>query len=141
MDQSKIRQWIERIPHHIKEVIRCEGGNEYKEGRPSWMKSREVNRMIEKVFEGEEDLDESEGELIDSNLWVDSGLYSEDEELERELIWVDEGELYVPLRKPEPEPESERPVPAPVRAAARQGVRQPAIAVERPLRRSNRKKD
>ncbi|KAF1985386.1 hypothetical protein K402DRAFT_394729, partial [Aulographum hederae CBS 113979] len=28
-----IRAWIERIPRHIKEIIRCEGGNEYREGR------------------------------------------------------------------------------------------------------------
>jgi len=64
----EIRQWIERIIHHVKKVIRCEGGNEYKEGRPSWMKSREVNRMVEKPQEGEEDLDESEGKSTDSNL-------------------------------------------------------------------------
>jgi len=34
LPQSRIQGWIERIVHHIKEVIRCEGGNEYKEGRP-----------------------------------------------------------------------------------------------------------
>ncbi len=33
LDQDKIREWIERIPFHIKEVIRLEGGNEYQEGR------------------------------------------------------------------------------------------------------------
>uniref|UniRef100_A0A0B7JT00 Uncharacterized protein n=1 Tax=Bionectria ochroleuca TaxID=29856 RepID=A0A0B7JT00_BIOOC len=27
--------WIERIPRYIQEVIRLEGGNEYKEGRES----------------------------------------------------------------------------------------------------------
>ena len=31
--QTRIQAWIERIPHHIQEVIRLEGGNEYKEGR------------------------------------------------------------------------------------------------------------
>ena len=30
---SQIRVWIERMPRHIQEVIRLEGGNEYKEGR------------------------------------------------------------------------------------------------------------
>ncbi|KAF1981717.1 hypothetical protein K402DRAFT_341856 [Aulographum hederae CBS 113979] len=33
LDQNRIQAWIERIPRHIKEIIRCEGGNEYREGR------------------------------------------------------------------------------------------------------------
>jgi len=33
LPQSKIQEWIEAIPHHVKEIIRLEGGNEYKEGR------------------------------------------------------------------------------------------------------------
>ena len=33
LEQAKIQSWIERIPHHIQEVIRLEGGNEYQEGR------------------------------------------------------------------------------------------------------------
>ena len=33
MAQERIQRWIERIPIHIEEVIRLEGGNEYKEGR------------------------------------------------------------------------------------------------------------
>lgn len=33
LPQEKIQEWIERIPHHIQEVIRLKGGNEYKEGR------------------------------------------------------------------------------------------------------------
>jgi transposase len=31
--QKKIQEWIEAIPHHVAEVIRLKGGNEYKEGR------------------------------------------------------------------------------------------------------------
>jgi transposase len=31
--QAKIQEWIEAIPHYVKEIIRLEGGNEYKEGR------------------------------------------------------------------------------------------------------------
>ncbi|KAK5998492.1 hypothetical protein PT974_00871 [Cladobotryum mycophilum] len=31
--QSAIQAWIERIPRHIEEIIKLEGGNEYKEGR------------------------------------------------------------------------------------------------------------
>jgi len=34
LEQPRIQAWIERIPFHIQEVIRLEGGNEYKEGRP-----------------------------------------------------------------------------------------------------------
>jgi hypothetical protein len=33
LPQSKIQEWIEAIPHHVAEIIRLEGGNEYKEGR------------------------------------------------------------------------------------------------------------
>ena len=32
LTQLRIQTWIERIPHHIQEVIRLAGGNEYKEG-------------------------------------------------------------------------------------------------------------
>jgi hypothetical protein len=33
MPQRIIQEWIKRIPYHIAKVIRCKGGNEYKEGR------------------------------------------------------------------------------------------------------------
>lgn len=33
ISQEAIQRWIERIPRHIKEIIRLQGGNEYKEGR------------------------------------------------------------------------------------------------------------
>jgi hypothetical protein len=33
LPQERIQQWIERLPRHIEEIIRLEGGNEYKEGR------------------------------------------------------------------------------------------------------------
>jgi hypothetical protein len=32
--QEKLQAWIERVPIHIKEVIRLEGGNEYNESKP-----------------------------------------------------------------------------------------------------------
>jgi hypothetical protein len=111
MPQSKIREWIERIPHHIQEVIRCEGGNEYKEGRPNWMKSREIHQIIEVLEEEGIDLRSESG---DSAPWQSSGVYSEDEELEREDIWAEEEEECLP--QPEPEP-------------------------TRPTRRSNRRKE
>jgi hypothetical protein len=34
MSQRRIQRWIERIPHHIQEIIRLKGGNDYKEGVP-----------------------------------------------------------------------------------------------------------
>lgn len=33
LPQERIQRWIERLPRHIEEVIRLEGGNEYQEGR------------------------------------------------------------------------------------------------------------
>ena len=33
LEQVQIQAWIERILIHIQEVIKLEGGNEYKEGR------------------------------------------------------------------------------------------------------------
>jgi transposase len=33
LPQTLIQKWIERIPKHIKQIIKCGGGNEYKEGR------------------------------------------------------------------------------------------------------------
>ncbi|RFU30387.1 hypothetical protein B7463_g5944, partial [Scytalidium lignicola] len=38
LSQSQIQAWIERIPFHIQEIIRIEGGNDYKEGRPKQFK-------------------------------------------------------------------------------------------------------
>lgn len=32
LEQWRIQAWIERIPRHIKEVICCEGGNNYRKG-------------------------------------------------------------------------------------------------------------
>jgi len=42
MLQKKIQAWIERIEPHIKDIIRLEGGNEYKEGR---LKGQEKKRV------------------------------------------------------------------------------------------------
>ena len=33
LPQRRIQKWIERIPRHIQEILRLEGGNQYKEGR------------------------------------------------------------------------------------------------------------
>ncbi|KAJ9220690.1 hypothetical protein DTO027B5_2217 [Paecilomyces variotii] len=39
LPQSKIQEWISRIPDHIKAVIACDGGNEYKEGNKDTKRS------------------------------------------------------------------------------------------------------
>jgi hypothetical protein len=33
-EQERLQAFVERIPWHIQQVIKCEGGNEYNEGRP-----------------------------------------------------------------------------------------------------------
>jgi hypothetical protein len=33
LEQWRIQAWIERIPRHIKEIIKLYGGNEYREGK------------------------------------------------------------------------------------------------------------
>ena len=35
LTQKRIQGWIERMPRHMQEIIRCKGGNEYREGRES----------------------------------------------------------------------------------------------------------
>ena len=44
LEQKCIQAWIERIPHHIKEVIKLDGGNEYREGRKDSAERRRVRR-------------------------------------------------------------------------------------------------
>jgi Transposase/DDE superfamily endonuclease len=39
MPQEKIQQWIAAIPDHIQEIIKLEGGNEYKEGVQGYKRS------------------------------------------------------------------------------------------------------
>jgi hypothetical protein len=49
LSQDQIQRWIERIPIHIQEIIRLEGGNEYKEGRKYFKKSF-VGRRIKGIL-------------------------------------------------------------------------------------------
>ena len=44
LEQKRIQAWIERIPRHIKEVIKLDGGNEYREGRKDSAECRRVRR-------------------------------------------------------------------------------------------------
>ena len=43
LPQEKIQAWIERIPEHVKRVIKLEGGNYYKEGRLAGQEKRRVH--------------------------------------------------------------------------------------------------
>lgn len=44
LPQEQIEKWIEATPHHMQEIIRLEGGNEYKESavgcKRSWARLR-----------------------------------------------------------------------------------------------------
>ena len=43
LPQLQIQEWIQRIPYHLKEIIRLQGGNEFKEGnqhKRSWKGKR-----------------------------------------------------------------------------------------------------
>jgi hypothetical protein len=51
LEQWRIQAWIERIPRHIKEVIRLEGGNDYREGAED--KPRSWKRLEKAAKEGE----------------------------------------------------------------------------------------
>jgi hypothetical protein len=57
LPQRQIQAWIERIIRHIKEVIRREGGNEYREGQTDhdnrlWKGRRLKGQLSESVFLG-----------------------------------------------------------------------------------------
>jgi len=57
LPQRQIQAWIERIIRHIKEVIRLEGGNEYREDRTDhdnrlWKGRRLKGQLSESVFLG-----------------------------------------------------------------------------------------
>ena len=49
LPQSSIQAWIEGIVHNIQEVIRLEGGNEYKEGREA-KRSYKGRRKVGELF-------------------------------------------------------------------------------------------
>ena len=46
LPQDLIRSWIAAIPHHIKQIIRLEGGNEYKEGREAYKREYAGKRRV-----------------------------------------------------------------------------------------------
>ena len=76
LPQEQIQKWIEAIPHHIKEIIRCEGGNKYKEGRKDFKRSftgrrikgkLSVHQFIDKTQHQDEDWDSEDSEEDNSD--------------------------------------------------------------------------
>ena len=49
MPLERIRAWIERIPYHIKQINKCEGGNEYEEGRSKDRRITHVRQVWQDV--------------------------------------------------------------------------------------------
>jgi hypothetical protein len=47
--QEQIQKWITAIPYHIQKIIRCQGGNEYKEGREGFKRSFAGRRIKRKL--------------------------------------------------------------------------------------------
>lgn len=79
LPQRQIQKWIERIPRQIQEVIRLEGGNEYKEGRTGketrkWKGLRIKGKLSKRAFlqEGDVNIDDGLDDGLDDRL--DDGL-------------------------------------------------------------------
>jgi hypothetical protein len=56
LPQERIQAWIERIPRHIQEVIRLEGGNEYIEGRTGQDARKWAGRRLKGQLSKRQDL-------------------------------------------------------------------------------------
>lgn len=68
LPQDSIRAWVEAIPHAIQEVIRLEGGNEYKEGRAlkrSFRGRRKIGELFKHCWIQEDSTEDEDYEDID----------------------------------------------------------------------------
>ena len=75
LPQDKIQEWIAAIPHHIQEIIRLKGGNEYKEGvkgfKRSWAGTRLKGKLSKlESIDGTQHQGET-GDNSDGEQWVD----------------------------------------------------------------------
>ena len=76
LPQEQIQQWIAAIPDHIQEIIRLEGGNEYKEGVQGFKGNQAGTRLkgilssLQFIDRKEKDHDQS-GENSDDEPFVD----------------------------------------------------------------------
>lgn len=76
MGIERVRVWIERILYHIQEIIRLEGGNEYKEGRAP--RSDRPNSDWDGVFARKLKVEVNE-DAEKEGLWEDGGMLTFDE--------------------------------------------------------------
>jgi len=58
LPQSQVQAWIERIPRHIEEVIRLEGGNEYIESCTGKDTRSWKNRRLKGILSRRQDLED-----------------------------------------------------------------------------------
>ena len=79
LPQSEIQAWIERIPRHIQEIIRLEGGNEYAEGRKAFKRDQAGIRIKGKLsrhryLNAQEGQNEGQNEGQDQGSEIATGL-------------------------------------------------------------------
>jgi hypothetical protein len=90
LPQEPIQKWITVIPHHIKEIIRCEGGNEYKEGRDGFKCSFAGRRLKGKLsthqFVEQKKHQASNKDTVDSEDEEEGEEEHDTEETERSLL-------------------------------------------------------
>lgn len=75
LPQETIQVWIEGIVHNIKEVIRLEGGNEYKEGRNSKRsyKGQRIKGVLSPhtYLNAQLSASEAGASEVDEDVWID----------------------------------------------------------------------
>jgi hypothetical protein len=97
LPQTKIQAWIERIPRHIQEIIRLEGGNEYKEGRTGKDSRKRKGKRKKGMLEERVDLGDgpllTQAELeMENNDEVEIPTAEETLEREYEGVFLNEGD-------------------------------------------------
>ena len=67
----QVRKWIEGVHSNIQEVLRLEGGNEYREGRAAFIRNYQGRRTVGKLcthsYLPTTEIDEAENEYIDTD--------------------------------------------------------------------------
>ena len=82
IDLASVQAWIEALPHNITEIIRLEGGNEYKEGRESkraYRGRRKVGQLFHHAWLGVES-DNCE-QVAEDQYWIDQDWIDQDSEI------------------------------------------------------------
>lgn len=84
LQQKQIQAWIERIPHHIQQIIDLDGGNEYKEGRTHTQRDHGTARTRNLVAE-----EATAAEAAEATEWESASEESSPSEDESESEWED----------------------------------------------------